>query len=206
MTNHAVFWDRIAQKYARQPIGNEAAYEASLARVRHWLEPRMEVLEIGCGTGSTALRLAPDAGQIVGTDLSDQMLRIAAQKAEEAGTGNVRFVLSDALQAGAGAQFDMVTGFNILHLLEDLPAVLAHLHGRLRDGGLFVSKTPCLSGKPWLRPLVWAMQAVGKAPRPVFFLSPERLEAAVTAAGFEIVERGDYPPTWPARFLVARKV
>ncbi len=205
MTSHAVFWDRIAEKYARQKIGNQEAYEASLARVVHWMRPDMSVLEIGCGTGTTALRLAGHAGRILGTDISREMVRIARDKAGSAGATHVDFAVSRADTAGAGAMFDMVTGFNILHLVDDLPGVLAHVHGVLPEGGLFVTKTPCLAGKPWFRPLIWVLQALGKAPKPVHFLSPAGLEAAIVEAGFEIVERGDYPPKLPSRFLVARK-
>jgi hypothetical protein len=46
------------------------------------------------------------------------------------------------------------------------------------------------------------MRMIGKAP-PLRFARPARLERSITEAGFEILERGDYPP--PSRFVVARR-
>lgn len=198
------FWDRVAVRYAARPIGNVAAYEATLARVAHWLSPQMQVMEIGCGTGSTALRLAGSVAGYLGTDLSGEMIRIAEGKAE--GVDNVRFTRAAAEAAGAGQRFDAVLAFNLMHLVEDRQAVLRHVRGLVPEGGLFISKTPCLGGKPWFRPLIWAMQKLGKAPGPVHFLRPGQVEAEISASGFEVVETGDYPRKLPNHFVVARAV
>jgi len=58
MQNQASFWDKTAKKYAAQPIGNMDAYTETLVRTRTYLHPDHKVLELGCGTGTTALRLA----------------------------------------------------------------------------------------------------------------------------------------------------
>lgn len=198
------FWDGIAEKYAKQPIGNMEAYEATLERVRHWLRPDMAVMEIGCGTGTTALKLAGNAAHILGTDVSGEMVRIANEKAVE--VPNVTFDQSPAERAGAGQRFDTVLAFNLLHLVEDPAAVLAHVRGLLPQGGLFISKTPCLGGKPWFRPLIWALQKIGKAPGPVHSLRPGQIEEALRAAGFDVVESGGYPKKLPNWLVVARAV
>ena len=198
------FWDGIAEKYAKQPIGNAEAYEATLDRVRHWLRPDMAVLEIGCGTGTTALKLAGNAGQILGTDVSGEMVRIANEKAAQ--VPNVSFDTAPAESAGAGQPFDAVLAFNLLHVVADRAAVLTHVRGLLPEGGLFISKTPCLGGKPWFRPLIWALQKVGKAPGPVHSLRPGQIEDELRAAGFEVVESGGYPKKLPNWLVVARAV
>ena len=69
------FWDRHAAKYAEKPIADPTAYEEKLARVRSLLRATDHVLEIGCGTGSTALRLAPGVAKITATDVSSGMIR-----------------------------------------------------------------------------------------------------------------------------------
>ena len=68
MPTDIAFWDKIAERYAARPIDNPDAYEATLERVRHWLHPDWHVLELGCGTGTTALKLAGSAAQITATD------------------------------------------------------------------------------------------------------------------------------------------
>ncbi|MBV2358977.1 class I SAM-dependent methyltransferase [Thalassococcus sp. CAU 1522] len=203
MTTKAAFWDKIAEGYAKRPVGDAQAYEQTLNRVRHWLAPDMAVLELGCGTGTTALRLADTGADILGTDLSGEMIRIAEGKAAVQGDANVRFAVAEA--GAAQGAFDAVMAFNLLHLVEDLPGTLTHVRARLPEGGLFISKTPCLGGKPWFRPLIGLLRLVGKAPF-VAFLRPAELRRAIEAAGFEVVETGDYPPKLPSHFVVARAV
>ena len=54
----ADFWDRIAPKYSRQPIADPESYARKLAATQALMQPDMAVLELGCGTGSTALEHA----------------------------------------------------------------------------------------------------------------------------------------------------
>jgi len=63
-TDDTRFWDRGARKYARGAVADPAGYERTLDRTRGLLRPDHGVLELGCGTGSTALRLAGAAGAI----------------------------------------------------------------------------------------------------------------------------------------------
>lgn len=198
----AGFWDAIAERYAARPIGNEAAYEATLARVRHWLSPEMRVVELGCGTGTTAGKLAPFVREITATDYAEGMIRIAETRCT---AGNLRFRCAGIEEALAGGPHDAVLAFNLLHLLEDMEGCLAHVHAALAPGGLFISKTPCVGARWYLRPVVWILQRLGKAPS-FRFLKPETIEAAIRDAGFEILETGDYPPKLPSRFVVARRL
>ncbi len=91
MANNAWFWDRIAKRYARSPIADQAAYERKLDKTREYLTPEAEVYEYGCGTGSTAIAHAPYAKHILATDLSAKMIDIARGKAADAGIGNITF-------------------------------------------------------------------------------------------------------------------
>ena len=58
MTATAKFWDGIAEKYAKSPIRDIESYEHTLQRTVSYLKPTDQVLELGCGTGRTALRLS----------------------------------------------------------------------------------------------------------------------------------------------------
>ena len=204
MTN-AAFWDRIAPRYARQPISNMDAYEATMARVKTHLSETDTVLELGCGTGSTALLLAPFVKEYEGTDISGGMIDIALEKAWNRSAPNVKFRKAGVDPSEhADSQPDTVLAFNLLHLVPDTEATLAMVHDLLPEGGLFISKTPCIGAKWYYRPLVKAMQLVGKAPF-VRFLKVSELDHMMVAAGFEIVETGLFPPSTPSRFIVARK-
>lgn len=203
--DEAAFWDGIAERYAARKLDDEAAYEATLARVRHWLPPEARVLELGCGTGSTARRLAPHVAEVVASDYAAEMLRIGRARAETEGLGNLTFEQAEAGVAGGGALFDVVCCFNLLHLVPDRAALLAQVRARLVAEGLFISKTPCLGHKPWLWPLVQAMRCVGKAPKVAGWFKVAELEVQIRAAGFEILEQGDYPAGLPNHFVVARR-
>lgn len=201
----ATFWDRIAPRYARRPVSDPDAYEATLTRVKTYLSESDSALELGAGTGSTALVLAPFVKQYEATDISQGMIDIALDKAWNISVPNLTF-----RQAGIEAEEnrdttpDVVLAFNLLHLVPDTEATLAMIHDLLPEGGLFISKTPCIGARWYFRPMVKAMQLVGKAPF-VRFLQVSEIDHMLVAAGFEIVETGLYPPTTPSRFVVARK-
>ncbi|WP_416884084.1 class I SAM-dependent methyltransferase [Marivita sp.] len=208
MYKSAKFWDRVADKYAASPIRNQAAYEATLDRMRGLLSPTDSVLELGCGTGTTAIALAPSLGHIIATDVSDAMLDKGREKAQAAGTANVEFLQSDAADAPAGP-FDAVLALNLLHLLEDLDGALSEIAKRTKPGGLFISKTFCMPGRGsviwWFIQLGLPIaQAIGKAP---YFakLSTADLDAAITKAGFTIIETQMAPGKDPRRTVIARR-
>ena len=47
MNHPAKFWDKTAEKYSKQPIADEAAYQKKLQVTQQYLKPNMEVLEFG---------------------------------------------------------------------------------------------------------------------------------------------------------------
>jgi ubiquinone/menaquinone biosynthesis C-methylase UbiE len=212
IANDARFWDRAACKYAADPIADVAGYERTLERTRHYLKRSDTVFEFGCGTGTTALRLAPSVGRIVATDISGEMIAIAREKAKAEGCSNVSFEVGTPDAASNAAAwpdetFDAALGFNVLHLVAAREAALQGIHRLLKPEGVFISKTPCLKEmNPFVRIAVPIMQLFGKAPY-VSSLDAKELEREITAAGFEVIEcerhasRGK--DTRP--FLVARK-
>jgi ubiquinone/menaquinone biosynthesis C-methylase UbiE len=203
---NARFWDRIARKYAAAPISDMDGYARTVDRTRHFLRGTDTVL--GCGTGTTALKLAPHVSHIVATDLSGEMIAIAREKAAAQACSNAEFAVATPERAlWPDGSFDAVLAFNLWHLLADRAAALAHVHRVLKPGGLFVSKTPCLAEmNPLIRLAVPVMQLIGKAPY-VSTFSATALECEIQAAGFAIIERARHGSgRKDARiFIVARK-
>jgi SAM-dependent methyltransferase len=204
----ARFWDGMAKRYAAARIGDMAGYERTLARTAELVRDAA-VVEIGCGTGTTALRLAPHAARYVATDVSPRMIEIARGKHGAGGPAHLSFAIAaaDAPVAGEGS-CDVVLAFNLIHLVPERAALLARAHAMLRPGGLFVTKTPCLAEMtPLIRLLVPVLRLIGKAP-PVAFFTGAALEAAIARAGFAIEERARHGSSVkdPRVFLVARKL
>jgi cyclopropane fatty-acyl-phospholipid synthase-like methyltransferase len=199
---HVRFWDRVADRYAARQFKDPAAYEAMLADAASRLRSTDRVLEIGCGTGSTAIRLAPHVAEWMATDFSAEMLRIArAKPAPE----KLRFVLTEAESAFDGGPFDAIAAFQVLHLVDDLPGMLSRIHAHLKPGGLLIAKTWCFADMGFgLRSLFVALRSVGLFP-PVNALTKIALRRAIGDAGFDIVDERVFGANPHGPYIVAQK-
>jgi len=201
----AAFWNRIADKYAKDKITDLDAYAETLGRMRDILQPDHRVLEIGCGTGSTALELAPGVDSYVGTDVSSEMIKIARAKLNTDLPANISFETASAEEFPNGT-FDAILALNLLHLLPNLEGVLRAIHTALPPNGLFIAKTGLIKDGSWiLRPMIPIMRCIGKAPFVRNLSKPELLEL-LTDAGFEVIEELSQPGIAPRHFTVARKI
>ena len=205
----ARFWDRTSRKYAAAAIADQAGYERTLERTRALLRADDRVLELGCGTGTTALRLAGAVRSYLATDISAEMIAIAEEKHA---AGPVPALVFRATTAEALAPdavpFNAVLGFNYLHLVRDLRGTLSRIHALLATDGLFISKTPCIGEMNALirLALLPAMRATGKAPYVSVFQAAE-LRQDIGAAGFDILAVENHSTKDKARrpYIVARK-
>ena len=200
------FWNRLASKYARQPISDQETYEKKLAITRKYLTPQSSVFEFGCGTGSTALLHAPHVEYILATDLADNMLNVGRARAAEAGIQNVDFQRIGIEEFDPGGQaFDVVLGLNILHLCRDPDAITKKVSALLKPGGYFIQSTACLKDASFiLRLAIPVMQAAGKAPH-VSFLSEDDILSMLDRNGFDLTESLRTDSSMSANFYVAQK-
>lgn len=205
MTKTMKFWDKIADGYSKKPVSDETVYKMKKELTRECFRPDSRVFEFGCGTGTTAISHAPYVKDILATDISPEMLRIAKERAVAAGTQNVTFkqwnVESDPLP---GNNYDVVLAFSILHLVNDLPTVLETCQNMICDGGVLVSSTGCLADKKnFLRPILGFLKWIGKVPY-IAFLNTERFEESLEASGFQTVHRW-LPEGSDTIFIISRK-
>ena len=205
MNQSAKFWDNIAERYAKQPIADEAAYQKKLEVTRGYFRPDMDVLEFGCGTGSTAIVHGPHVRHIRAIDVSANMLEIAQAKADSQNIDNITFEQATIEDISiAGQSLDMVLGLSILHLLADKDAAIAKVHTMLKPGGLFVTSTACLGDTmSWFKLIVPVGKLLRLMPLVKVFTVKD-LEKSLTDAGFTI----DYqwqPSQDKAVFIVAKK-
>lgn len=206
MTADPTFWNRIADEYARKPVEDPEAFERKIAVMKNLMKPTDTVLDVGCGTGSLALRLAPSAAQVHGLDVSPEMVRIARGKAE--GVANVTFhtgAFDDTFTTFADGSLDGLCACSILHLVEDRNAALARMYRLLKPGGFLVTSTACL-GESWVpyTPILGLMRWLGKAPR-VWVFSKQTLADEIRSAGFVDLETPDVGARPELGFIVARR-
>ena len=205
MPDHSRFWNRIAEKYASRPIENPEAYERKLSETQALLKPDMRLLEIGCGTGGTAIHHAPSVAHIDTVDIAENMLAIARSNAAEAGVSNIRFEATaiDKLDREAES-YDMVLALSVLHLLEDRGPVIARIYDWLKPGGYFVSSTVCLKDRmAYMRYLFPLLRPLGLVPLVRVFGEAELIES-IESAGFAIESKWR-PKSDAAVFIIARK-
>lgn len=205
MKSSARFWDRVANRYSKSPVGDEESYQTKLRVTQEYFRPDMEVLEFGCGTGSTALVHAPHVKHILGIDFSSKMLEIAQGKADAANITNVTFQHASINDFSAPDEsFDAILGLSILHLLEDRDAVIAKVYKLLKPGGLFVSSTVCLGEKMKFFKLIAPIgRFLGLMPI-LKVITIAELTDSITRCGFEIDHQWK-PAKGQTAFIIAKK-
>ena len=109
------------------------------------------VLDLGCGTGMLACRIADEGLDVVGVDPAEAMLRVARARP---GTGKVTWVRSDGQSLDLPQRFDLVyiTGHAFQALLtdEDVVAVLANVARHLAPDGRLAFETRNPLARAWL--------------------------------------------------------
>ncbi len=138
-----------ASKYAvylETPEGRLRS-DLAFANLQHFLplqaKPPLRALDLGCGTGETAVRLARLGIHVTLLDSSPAMLEIAKRTAREAGvTDKVVLRHGDVTQLAnlfQNRSFDVVLCHNVLEYLDEPGAVLRGAARALRDSSAIFS-------------------------------------------------------------------
>ncbi len=185
------------------------------------------VLDLGCGTGEDAVRLARAGAEVVAIDPSINMLQIARRKAESSGcAARIQFLCASMEDLAAvlkgGGRFDgVLSNFGAINCIPDLPRLTRELAASIEPGAplLWVLLGPRVPwewlwflarGEPtkaWrrLRPegVRWRGLTI-RYPAPADlagFLSPYFTITRISPLGFSL------PPTYAATWLErARRV
>jgi ubiquinone/menaquinone biosynthesis C-methylase UbiE len=138
------FWNVVAPHYEGVP-GNTVPF-GSEAHGR-WVDlfsrvlppPPADVLDVGTGTGFSALLSASLGHSVIGIDLAVGMLEVAREMA--AGRGlQVRFQAGDAVApAFEEATFDVITSRHLLWTLREAQEAISNWRRLLRPGGRVVA-------------------------------------------------------------------
>ncbi len=124
-------------------------------------ESPLDVLDLGCGTGTLALGLAAAGHRVTGVDPAPAMLDVARRK-DSAGTVQWLEGRAETFESAARYDLALMTGHAFQVLLEDsqLQQTFARCHGLLRDGGrlAFESRNPAIDWeRQWRREFVWQL-------------------------------------------------
>ena len=162
-----------------------SAYGAELL---NWLraQPGERILDLGCGTGELAERIAATGATVIGIDSDPAMIEAARTRLP-----NVELRVADGHDFAVDAPVDAVFSNAALHWMPAAVEVLGCVSDALRHGGRFVAEMGATGN------VATVMAAVDRACReaglperdwPWFFPSPAQYAAMLEDAGLEIRE------------------
>lgn len=172
--------------------------EAALAAAAP--KPGESVVDVGCGTGTTTLRIAEavgPSGQVLGVDISEQQLALARQRVAAAGVTQVQLVLDDAATHAFGPNsFDLCfTRFGVMFFADPVAAFRNIRSAMKPSGRLLLAVFRSGSENPWttasvvaIRHLVPPPPALGpEEPGQFSWSDPARVRRILDGAGFNNV-------------------
>jgi SAM-dependent methyltransferase len=177
--------------------------------------PGMDVLDLGCGDGTTALPAAQRGAKVLGVDIASNLVKAGAARAAEAGLQDLRFQEGDAsdLSDLADQSFDLVVSVFGAMFAPRPHDVAREMVRVTRSGGRIVMGN-WVPGDPTLVAQVLRISAAYTPPPPDGFVSPvswgveENVRERFGAAGVQqqdiACERATYTfrhPGSPAEFL-----
>jgi SAM-dependent methyltransferase len=172
----------------------EAAFAAAAPK------PGEHVLDIGCGTGTTVLRMAEavgSSGRVMGVDISEQQLALARQRVAAADANQVQLVLSDAAtQEFAPASFDLgFSRFGVMFFADPVGAFRNIRAAMKPTGRLLFAVFRSGQENPWATGAVAAIRHLVPPPTPLgpeepgqfSWSDPARVRRILAGGGFQDV-------------------
>ncbi len=168
---------------------------------RHQYPEGSRVLDVGCGFGDSALRIAAQVGStgaVVGVDCAQNFVGAAEQTASDNGAENVSFFAADVQVEDLRGPYDHVFArFGTMFF--NMPgAAMRNIHRNLEPGGTFTQIVwRQREDNPWLHEAELAVKElvpvvsheetdqVHCGPGPFSMAGPDMVSSMLTAAGFE---------------------
>lgn len=117
------------------------------------------VLDVACGSGAMALLAARQGRRVLGVDISEPLLAVAAQRAQDVGLDDVEFTVADVQIHDFGDDaFDVAISQFGLMFFDDPVAAFSNLR-RALTGRLVFATWQGLAANEWLAPVI---RAVGR--------------------------------------------
>ncbi len=212
MSKTEKFWDQSASNYDNTEEKFEFIHSRSRKNTKRYLKSTDNVLDYGCGTGTTACAISGLVKSVRAIDISSRMIEIAKGKAAAAGVVNIGFGQADIFDKEfKNGSFDVVLAFNMLHTVPDPESVVQRTVELLKPDGLFMSVTPCLGGKKSALVslqilLVRALLKFGVIPVPIRQFKSADLDDLLADERLQVIETEMIFKGASSYFMVAKKV
>jgi len=187
-------WNLVADGYAETTmIMFEQFADEAIAASQ--LKPNATVLDVACGPGTLALRLASQADKVHGIDFSESMLAMFRQKIEQAGHNHIELHCGDAqVLPYADDTFDAAFSLFGLMFFPDRKKGFAEIHRTLKPGGsLALTSWAPVDQSPAMQIMFGALRAIKPdLPQPQRSIGtledPDVFRQEMQDAGFRNVE------------------
>jgi ubiquinone/menaquinone biosynthesis C-methylase UbiE len=188
------FWSRQAPKYDRW-IKNtfDGQYNIFRTKFRSAMNSDDSVLEIGTGTGDITFNIASRCKNVIGTDISAEMISEAFEKLSRTNLTNVKFQVEDAYDLSFDkGSFDKVICCNALQLMHSPFRAIDEGRRVLKKGGEFISITYCY-GDSGIIDLIKLLKFALKRGKPKYWKNLKRSQLIdyFEEDHFEILEQED---------------
>jgi SAM-dependent methyltransferase len=192
------FDEAIYQEIRRQTWGEDIGQNgwitaAEQDRFIEWLAlaPDQILLDVACGSGGPALRLAEKAqAQVVGIDINGDAISAAArQAAARALAHRASFQVANAAERlpFADGTFDAVICIDAINHFPDRSGVLAEWARVLKPGGRLVFTDPVVVSGPVSSEEIAIRSSIGF----FLFVAPEKNDHLLERAGFRVLQKED---------------
>ena len=137
------------------------------------IQPGMDVLDLGCGDGTTALPAAKLGADVLGVDIASNLVAAGNARAREAGLQNLQFEEGDASSLGnlADSSFDLVVSI-FGAMFAPRPYDVAREMVRVTKPGGRIVMGNWIPGDPTLVAQILKISAAYTPPPPEGFVSP----------------------------------
>ena len=195
MTNASEWTGAVGRSWADQWQRTDRSFSELTQRLlaQIALLPGNRVLDIGCGAGELSLTIAKarPGSNVLGVDISAELIRAAVQRSHHA--ANARFEVADVSGWSEPAYApDLLVSRHGVMFFDDPVAAFAHLRGASSSGarlafscfGPFVDNAWASELSSTIAPAEAAAFTDQHAPGPFAFADPQRVQAILESAGW----------------------
>lgn len=140
-------FDKAAEGYDKSKIVKSYQRQAQILVIKEiQIKKGINILDLGCGTGSGAIDIASQlegTGKVIGLDLSEKMIEQAKQKLAGFPYDNVEFTVGSGSSLGHESYFDYVLSTNAFHHFSNKEEIFSRVRKSLKPNGVFIIQDIC---------------------------------------------------------------
>ncbi|PLX12238.1 MAG: hypothetical protein C0597_13750 [Marinilabiliales bacterium] len=199
------FWDKQSSKFEKQVSKDEQSFIKIIDNAKKHLRETDKVLDLACGIGTSSIQMIDHVKEIQAIDISSGMIEAAIRRMNNLPSKNIEFIHTTLFDDQFKTEsYEVITAFNILHLLDDPKIEISRIYDLLKPGGLFISSSAFLGEKSWMRIFFYLLSKTGMIPH-LKLLKIEEMERLILSENFKMIEIQKSNNPTPSAFMVAQK-